>query len=58
MKTRRNNTIHGKIRYPIGYNYRPTPLFLNKDPDMPTTWWGWVLAFIVAAVFVILPNLL
>lgn len=60
MRTRRNitSTVHGKIRYPIGYNYRPTPIFLNHDPDMPKTWLGWVVAFLVAAALVILPNLI
>lgn len=61
MRTRRNNitsTTHGKIRYPIGYNYRPTPIFLDRDPDMPTTWYGWVGAFLIAAVLVLIPCML
>lgn len=55
MRTKRitDNRV-SQIRYPIPYNYKPKPIFLDKDPDMPTTFLGWVFAFVLAAIFVLL----
>jgi hypothetical protein len=37
---------------------KPRLIFLDRDPDMPTTWWGWVGAGLLVLAVLIIPNLL